>query len=75
MLKVNDGSVVVKEKASEKEVDVPFGLAVWSTGLGTRPVISKYMEKIGQVPFCSNRGSESALMDLKHVSFQLETSI
>ncbi|CAM6092499.1 unnamed protein product [Calypogeia fissa] len=48
VLKVNDGSVLVKEKATGQEVEVPFGMAVWSTGLGTRPVISRYMEKIGQ---------------------------
>lgn len=28
---------------------VPYGMVVWSTGVGTRPVVRDFMEQIGQV--------------------------
>jgi uncharacterized membrane protein (DUF106 family) len=28
---------------------VPYGMAVWSAGIGTRPVIMDFMQQIGQV--------------------------
>ncbi|KAL2622537.1 hypothetical protein R1flu_002742 [Riccia fluitans] len=48
VLKVNQKDVEVKEKTTGKLDNVPFGLAVWSTGIGTRPVLRKFMEKVGQ---------------------------
>ncbi|KAL3691359.1 hypothetical protein R1sor_005010 [Riccia sorocarpa] len=48
VMKVNKHDVEVKEKATGKLVNVPFGMAVWSTGIGTRPVLTKFMEKISQ---------------------------
>ncbi|KAG6542146.1 hypothetical protein Mapa_016447 [Marchantia paleacea] len=48
VLKVNEKDVLVKEKATGQEIHVPFGMAVWSTGIGTRPVLTKFMETIGQ---------------------------
>ncbi|XP_041026152.1 external alternative NAD(P)H-ubiquinone oxidoreductase B2, mitochondrial [Juglans microcarpa x Juglans regia] len=54
---VKTGSMVVK--VSEKEIStkelktgeissLPYGMAVWSTGIGTRPVIMDFMKQIGQ---------------------------
>jgi hypothetical protein len=28
---------------------VPYGMAVWSAGIGTRPVITDFMNQVGQV--------------------------
>ncbi|KAK1324631.1 hypothetical protein QJS10_CPA01g01147 [Acorus calamus] len=33
---------------SKTVTDLPYGMAVWSTGIGTRPVIRSFMEQIGQ---------------------------
>lgn len=37
------------------EIAVPYGMAVWSTGIGTRPIIMDFMKQVGQVylVFCS----------------------
>ncbi|KAK7302690.1 hypothetical protein RJT34_13585 [Clitoria ternatea] len=55
---VKTGSMVVK--VSEKEIStkelknggeittIPYGMAVWSTGIGTRPFIKDFMTQIGQ---------------------------
>ncbi|KAH1145926.1 hypothetical protein GYH30_041564 [Glycine max] len=55
---VKTGSMVVK--VSEKEIStkelknggeiktIPYGMAVWSTGIGTRPFIKDFMAQIGQ---------------------------
>ncbi|KAI4296616.1 hypothetical protein L6164_036562 [Bauhinia variegata] len=55
---VKTGSMVVK--VSEKEIStkelknggeittIPYGMAVWSTGIGTRPFIKDFMQQIGQ---------------------------
>lgn len=57
---VKTGSMVVKvgeKEISTKDVkrgeitSMPYGMAVWSTGIGTRPVIMEFMKHIGQV-FC-----------------------
>ncbi|XP_019431453.1 PREDICTED: external alternative NAD(P)H-ubiquinone oxidoreductase B2, mitochondrial-like [Lupinus angustifolius] len=56
---VKTGSMVVK--VSEKEIStkslknggeiatIPYGMAVWSTGIGTRPFIKDFMTQIGQI--------------------------
>lgn len=57
-INVKTGSMVVK--VAEKEIStkemktgqissMPYGMAVWSTGIGTRPVIMDFMKQIGQV--------------------------
>lgn len=48
VLEVGKKSIVMKEKSSGKKVEVPYGMAVWSTGIGTRPVIADFMNQIGQ---------------------------
>ncbi|XP_015067245.1 external alternative NAD(P)H-ubiquinone oxidoreductase B2, mitochondrial [Solanum pennellii] len=54
---VKTGSMVVKvgeKEISTKDVkrgeitSMPYGMAVWSTGIGTRPVIMEFMKHIGQ---------------------------
>ncbi|KAJ7549001.1 hypothetical protein O6H91_07G036000 [Diphasiastrum complanatum] len=44
---VTDNEVTVKNKSGQLYT-MPYGMAVWSTGIGTRPVVSKFMEQIGQ---------------------------
>eukprot|EP00898_Chlorokybus_atmophyticus_P001712 jgi/Chlat1/2541/Chrsp175S02394 len=41
--------IVVAPKANPAQtVELPFGLCVWSTGIGTIPLVAKFMEKIDQ---------------------------
>lgn len=47
MIKVSDQSITMSHKESG-EISVPYGMVVWSTGIGTRPVISDFMNQIGQ---------------------------
>jgi NADH:ubiquinone reductase (non-electrogenic) len=39
----------MKLKAKGEVCSIPHGLVVWSTGVGTRPVVKDFMEQIGQV--------------------------
>lgn len=48
VVKVSDKSITMVGKGTG-EVDVPYGMAVWSTGIGTRPVMLDLMKQIGQV--------------------------
>lgn len=48
VLEVQKKSILMKEKSSGKKVEVPYGMVVWSTGIGTRPVIADFMNQIGQ---------------------------
>nr|BAM13876.1 type II NAD(P)H dehydrogenase [Arum maculatum] len=47
VVKVSDKSISMVSKEAG-EIDVPYGMAVWSTGIGTRPVILDFMKQIGQ---------------------------
>ncbi|OAY63489.1 external alternative NAD(P)H-ubiquinone oxidoreductase B2, mitochondrial-like [Ananas comosus] len=47
VVKVSD-SLITMQNASAGEVSVPYGMAVWSTGIGTRPFILNFMKQIGQ---------------------------
>ena len=49
VVKVSDKEISTKERSSGKTVEIPFGMVVWSTGIGTRPVIMDFMKQIGQV--------------------------
>lgn len=49
VVKVTDKEISTKEISTGKIVDIPFGMVVWSTGIGTRPVIMEFMKEIGQV--------------------------
>ncbi|EOA18582.1 hypothetical protein CARUB_v10007154mg [Capsella rubella] len=48
VLSVSDKDITVKIKSSGEIVSLPHGLILWSTGVGTRPVISDFMEQVGQ---------------------------
>ncbi|VVA98645.1 unnamed protein product [Arabis nemorensis] len=48
VMSVSDKDISVKIKSSGKVLSVPHGLVLWSTGVGTRPVISDLMEQVGQ---------------------------
>uniref|UniRef100_A0A1J3JBR4 NADH:ubiquinone reductase (non-electrogenic) n=1 Tax=Noccaea caerulescens TaxID=107243 RepID=A0A1J3JBR4_NOCCA len=45
--KVNEKDISAKTKAGEVS-SIPYGMIVWSTGIGTRPVIKDFMKQIGQ---------------------------
>ncbi|KAL2496920.1 External alternative NAD(P)H-ubiquinone oxidoreductase B4 [Forsythia ovata] len=46
--KVNEKEISTKERATGQNVSIPYGMVVWSTGIGTRPVIMDFMKQIGQ---------------------------
>jgi NADH:ubiquinone reductase (non-electrogenic) len=47
-VKVSDKDITMTNPATG-EVAVPYGMAVWSTGIGTRPIIMDFMKQVGQV--------------------------
>ncbi|KAG0570049.1 hypothetical protein KC19_6G135600 [Ceratodon purpureus] len=48
VLGVTDEKISFKSKSTGELVEIPYGMIVWSTGIGTRPVIADYMKQIGQ---------------------------
>ncbi|KAI3812236.1 hypothetical protein L1987_16943 [Smallanthus sonchifolius] len=48
VVKVSDKSISLKERSSGETKNLPYGMVVWSTGIGTRPVIMDFMKEIGQ---------------------------
>lgn len=48
VVKVSDKDITMTNPATG-EVAVPYGMAVWSTGIGTRPIIMDFMKQVGQV--------------------------
>ncbi|KAL9683627.1 hypothetical protein QQ045_015452 [Rhodiola kirilowii] len=48
VMSVSDKEISVKVKSKGQVCAVPYGMVVWSTGVGTRPVITDFMEQIGQ---------------------------
>ncbi|KAF8658766.1 hypothetical protein HU200_059252 [Digitaria exilis] len=48
VVRVSDDLITMKSKSLGEEVSVPYGIAVWSAGIGTRPVIMDFMQQIGQ---------------------------
>lgn len=49
VLSVSDTMIEVKAKSTGQNVSLPHGMVVWSTGVGTRPIVKDFMEQIGQV--------------------------
>uniref|UniRef100_A0ACD5W581 Uncharacterized protein n=1 Tax=Avena sativa TaxID=4498 RepID=A0ACD5W581_AVESA len=47
VVKVSDKTITMTNPATG-EIAVPYGLAVWSTGIGTRPIIMDFMKQVGQ---------------------------
>ncbi|KAA8515379.1 hypothetical protein F0562_019010 [Nyssa sinensis] len=48
VVKVSDKEIYTKERGSGETSSLPYGMVVWSTGIGTRPVIMDFMKQIGQ---------------------------
>ncbi|KAK7849565.1 external alternative nad(p)h-ubiquinone oxidoreductase b1 [Quercus suber] len=48
VLSVSDKDITMKVKSKEEVCTIPHGLVVWSTGIGTRPVVRDFMEQVGQ---------------------------
>ncbi|KAK4793039.1 hypothetical protein SAY86_023474 [Trapa natans] len=48
VVKVSDKEISTKERSGEVS-SIPYGMAVWSTGIGTRPVIRDFMQQVGQI--------------------------
>ncbi|CAH9089228.1 unnamed protein product [Cuscuta europaea] len=48
VVKVSDREITTKERSSGSTVLIPYGMVVWSTGIGTRPVVMDFMKQIGQ---------------------------
>lgn len=46
---VTADEISTKERETGKIVSEPYGMVVWSTGIGSRPVIRDFMQQIGQV--------------------------
>ncbi|KAI1317139.1 hypothetical protein EDD11_008930 [Mortierella claussenii] len=46
VVKVNPTSVAYKEKETGKEYEVPFGVCLWSTGVGMTPLVKTLVAKL-----------------------------
>ncbi|KAI6672900.1 hypothetical protein NL676_000806 [Syzygium grande] len=46
--KMSEKEISTKERGTGHIVSLPYGMAVWSTGIGTRPLIMEFMKQIGQ---------------------------
>lgn len=46
---MSEKEITMKLKSNGQVYSMPHGLVVWSTGVGTRPVVRDFMEQIGQV--------------------------
>lgn len=47
VVKVSDKEISTKERSGAVS-SFPYGMVVWSTGIGTRPVVMEFMKQIGQ---------------------------
>ncbi|KAF4382553.1 hypothetical protein F8388_015381 [Cannabis sativa] len=45
---VSEKEITMKSKTNGQVYSIPHGLVVWSTGVGTRPVVKDFMDQIGQ---------------------------
>lgn len=48
VVKVSKDAITMQNPGTG-DISVPYGMAVWSTGIGTRPFIVEFMKQIGQV--------------------------
>lgn len=49
VVKVSEKEITTKEMKTGEISSIPYGMALWSTGIGTRPVVKDFMRQIGQV--------------------------
>ncbi|XP_072988113.1 external alternative NAD(P)H-ubiquinone oxidoreductase B3, mitochondrial-like [Typha latifolia] len=47
VMQVSDNAITMTNSTTG-EVSVPYGMVVWSTGIGTRPIILDFMKQVGQ---------------------------
>lgn len=48
VVKVSEKEITTKEMKTGEISSMPYGMALWSTGIGTRPVVKDFMRQIGQ---------------------------
>ncbi|KAF7805888.1 external alternative NAD(P)H-ubiquinone oxidoreductase B3, mitochondrial-like [Senna tora] len=48
VVKVTDKEICTKERGSGNAVSLPYGMVVWSTGIGPRPELLQFMKDVGQ---------------------------
>ncbi|GKV19122.1 hypothetical protein SLEP1_g29416 [Rubroshorea leprosula] len=48
VVKVTDKEISTKARSNGETFSMPYGLCLWSTGIGPRPVIKEFMQQIGQ---------------------------
>ncbi|KAK3014009.1 hypothetical protein RJ639_008441, partial [Escallonia herrerae] len=48
VVKVTDKEISTNERSTGATLSIPYGMVVWSTGIGTRPVIMDFMKQVGQ---------------------------
>ncbi|KAK6142509.1 hypothetical protein DH2020_022857 [Rehmannia glutinosa] len=48
VMSVSDRLINMRTKCTGEDISIPHGMVVWSTGVGTRPVVKDFMEQIGQ---------------------------
>ncbi|XP_077254042.1 external alternative NAD(P)H-ubiquinone oxidoreductase B2, mitochondrial-like [Tasmannia lanceolata] len=48
VVSVSDTAITMKVRPKQEITSVPYGMVVWSTGIGTRPVVMDFMKHIGQ---------------------------
>ncbi|KAJ4833878.1 External alternative NAD(P)H-ubiquinone oxidoreductase B2, mitochondrial [Turnera subulata] len=48
VVKVSDKEISTKVRGNGEIKSIPYGMIVWSTGIGTHPVIRDFMKQIGQ---------------------------
>ncbi|XP_050213177.1 external alternative NAD(P)H-ubiquinone oxidoreductase B3, mitochondrial-like [Mercurialis annua] len=48
VVKVSDKEISTKVRGNGSTASIPYGMVVWSTGIGTHPVIRDFMQQIGQ---------------------------
>ncbi|WCJ26928.1 External alternative NAD(P)H-ubiquinone oxidoreductase B2 mitochondrial [Euphorbia peplus] len=48
VVNVAEKEITTKARGNGEVTNIPYGMAVWSTGIGTRPVIKDFMKEIGQ---------------------------
>lgn len=48
VVNISDKEISTKEIKTGETSSMPYGMIVWSTGIGTRPVIMDFMKQVGQ---------------------------
>ncbi|CAI0468342.1 unnamed protein product [Linum tenue] len=48
VIKVSDKEISTKARVNGQVATMPYGMVVWSTGIGTDPVVKDFMKQVGQ---------------------------